>query len=69
MVQKLSSRQQAQVAFLERMAPKIPRIYSLVEQLAALTGGIAVIAAAFLALAYPALVYPAPKPQPQLNSV
>jgi chemotaxis protein histidine kinase CheA len=35
MVQKLSSRQQAQVAFLQRIAPKLPRIYSLVEQLAA----------------------------------
>jgi hypothetical protein len=35
MVPKLSSRQQAQVAFLERVAPKLPRIYSLVEQLAA----------------------------------
>jgi hypothetical protein len=35
MASKLSSRQQAQVAFLERIAPKIPRIYSLVEQLAA----------------------------------
>jgi hypothetical protein len=35
MALKLSSRQQAQVAFLERIAPKIPRIYSLVEQLAA----------------------------------
>ena len=35
MAQKLSSRQQAQVAFLERIAPKLPRIYSLVEQLAA----------------------------------
>jgi hypothetical protein len=34
MAEKLSSRQQAQVAFLERIAPKIPRIYSLVEQLA-----------------------------------
>jgi hypothetical protein len=34
MVPKLSSRQQAQVAFLERIAPKLPRIYSLVEQLA-----------------------------------
>jgi chemotaxis protein histidine kinase CheA len=31
---KLSSRQQAQVDFLQRIAPKIPRIYSLVEQLA-----------------------------------
>lgn len=35
MVPKLSSRQQAQVAFLERVAPKLPRIYSLVERLAA----------------------------------
>jgi hypothetical protein len=35
MAEKLSSRQQAQVAFLERIAPKIPRVYSLVEQLAA----------------------------------
>jgi chemotaxis protein histidine kinase CheA len=35
MVPKLSSRQQAQVAFLERVAPKLPRIYSLVEQLGA----------------------------------
>ena len=35
MAQKLSSRQQAQVAFLERIAPRLPRIYSLVEQLAA----------------------------------
>jgi hypothetical protein len=35
MASKLSSRQQAQVAFLERAAPKIQRIYSLVEQLAA----------------------------------
>jgi hypothetical protein len=34
MASKLSSRQQAQVAFLERIAPKLPRIYSLVEQLA-----------------------------------
>jgi hypothetical protein len=31
---KLSSRQQAQVDFLERVAPKLSRIYSLVEQLA-----------------------------------
>jgi hypothetical protein len=35
MAPKLSSRQQAQVAFLERLTPKIQRIYSLVEQLAA----------------------------------
>jgi hypothetical protein len=35
MAQKLSSRQQAQVAFLERIAPRLPKIYSLVEQLAA----------------------------------
>jgi hypothetical protein len=34
MAPKLSSRQQAQVAFLERVAPKLPRIYSLIEQLA-----------------------------------
>ena len=32
---KLSSRQQAQLAFLETLAPKIQRIYSMVEQLAA----------------------------------
>jgi len=35
MVQKLSSRQQAQVAYLELLAPKLQRIYSLVEQMAA----------------------------------
>jgi hypothetical protein len=34
MVQKLSSRQQAQLAYLELLAPKLQRIYSLVEQLA-----------------------------------
>lgn len=34
MAPKLSSRQQAQVDFLERVAPKLSRIYSLVEQLA-----------------------------------
>lgn len=35
MAPKLSSRQQAQLAFLERVPPKLQRIYSLVEQLAA----------------------------------
>jgi hypothetical protein len=34
MVPKLSSRQQAQLAFLERLPPKLQRIHSLVEQLA-----------------------------------
>jgi hypothetical protein len=34
MVPKLSSRQQAQLAYLELLAPKLQRIYSLVEQLA-----------------------------------
>jgi chemotaxis protein histidine kinase CheA len=35
MAEKLSSRQQAQLAFLESSAPKIQKIYSLIEQLAA----------------------------------
>jgi chemotaxis protein histidine kinase CheA len=35
MVPKLSSRQQAQLAFLELLAPKLQRMYSLVEQMAA----------------------------------
>ena len=35
MAAKLSSRQQAQLAFLESSASKIQRVYSLVEQLAA----------------------------------
>jgi hypothetical protein len=34
MVPKLSSRQQAQLAYLELLAPKLQRIYSLVEQMA-----------------------------------
>lgn len=34
MVPKLSSRQQAQLAFLELLPPKLQRIYSLVEQMA-----------------------------------
>jgi hypothetical protein len=34
MVQKLSSRQQAQLAYLELLVPKLQRIYSLVEQMA-----------------------------------
>ena len=34
MAQKLSSRQQAQLAYLELLPPKLLRIYSLVEQLA-----------------------------------
>jgi chemotaxis protein histidine kinase CheA len=35
MAGKLSSRQQAQLAFLESLAPKVQRMYSLIEQLAA----------------------------------
>jgi chemotaxis protein histidine kinase CheA len=35
MAEKLSSRQQAQLAFLESLPPKIQKIYSLMEQLAA----------------------------------
>jgi hypothetical protein len=34
MVPKLSSRQQAQLAFLELLVPKLQRVHSLVEQLA-----------------------------------
>jgi hypothetical protein len=34
MVPKLSSRQQAQLAYLELLAPKLQRIYSLVERMA-----------------------------------
>ena len=34
MVQKLSSRQQAQLAYLELLTPKLQRIYSLVERMA-----------------------------------
>jgi hypothetical protein len=34
MVPKLSSRQQAQLAYLELLVPKLQRIYSLVEQMA-----------------------------------
>ena len=35
MAGKLSSRQQAQLAFLETLPPKVQRIYSMVEQLGA----------------------------------
>jgi hypothetical protein len=35
MVPKLSSRQQAQLAYLEALTPKLQRIYSLVERMAA----------------------------------
>jgi len=35
MVPKLSSRQQAQLAYLGLLAPKLQRIYSLVERMAA----------------------------------
>ncbi len=34
MASKLSSRQQAQVAFLELLPPKLQRIYSVIEQMA-----------------------------------
>jgi hypothetical protein len=34
MVPKLSSRQQAQLAFLETLVPKLQRVHSLVEQMA-----------------------------------
>jgi chemotaxis protein histidine kinase CheA len=34
MVPKLSSRQQAQLAFLELLPPKLQRVYSLIEQMA-----------------------------------
>ena len=35
MAPKLSSRQQAQLAYLELLPPKLQRIYSVVEQMAA----------------------------------
>jgi hypothetical protein len=36
MAQKLSSRQQAQLAFLERLPPKFQRMHSIIEQMAGL---------------------------------
>jgi hypothetical protein len=36
MAQKLSSRQQAQLAFLEQLPPKFQRIHSIIEQMSSL---------------------------------